>query len=218
MKAITLYLFLLIQILSNKELPQTVCTSCLDELKQISKFKNRCEQSNKYFLEYLFNISNKLNDENIQENPFNCEFCDKTFANKIKLRSHQRIHKTNTKPFIYVDNKTRNVGKKNSTNRKKYKEEKTAMCEICNKVFSNAQALKIHIKRHNGQKDYKCKLCDKSFVTASVLTLHMRTHTGEKPYKCGDCEKCFATNDNLNKHRRVHTGVKAHLCSICGKG
>ena len=54
------------------------------------------------------------------------------------------------------------------------------------KSEENKQAKMVH----EGQ---KCKSCDKSFSKAGHLKLHINTiHKGQKNYKCHSCSKSFS--------------------------
>ena len=44
------------------------------------------------------------------------------------------------------------------------REEKTPVCNKCDKVFSKASNLKTHMRSHAGEKPLGCKKCDKTFL------------------------------------------------------
>jgi ribosomal protein S27E len=70
---------------------------------------------------------------------FACEFCSKTFAKKVILQNHQKIH-SEYRP--------------------------TVTCELCGKVLSSATALASHIRwLHCDQREFKCGNCSKMFAT-----------------------------------------------------
>nr|XP_054601369.1 uncharacterized protein LOC107373204 [Nothobranchius furzeri] len=105
--------------------------------------------------------------------------------------------------------------------RKKHKKietgEKSHMCEICSKSFSQCNKLTKHMRTHTGEKPYSCETCGKCFSDKNSLTAHKRTHTGEKPYSCETCGKCFSDKSTLSTHKRTHTGEKKCVCIACGK-
>ena len=56
------------------------------------------------------------------------------------------------------------------------KSKKIHICECCNKSFSSAHNLKIHINSvHKGMKDHKCDSCGKAFSQAGNLKSHINS-------------------------------------------
>ncbi|XP_077316635.1 uncharacterized protein LOC143936139 [Lithobates pipiens] len=118
-------------------------------------------------------------------------------------------------------------------------------CHVCEKTFSSARELKLHVSTHTGVRPHKCNNCDMAYRTASDLLrhirsihtldkpfkccycdyssveanrmkIHIRSHTGERPFACSEC--AFATTDafKLRRHLRTHTGEKPYTCHVCG--
>jgi len=94
--------------------------------------------------------------------PYECEHCDRTFADPARWRAHRRSH-SNVRPFI---------------------------CHICGKAFREQFQLKKHIQvSHDAVRAFQCEHCEKSFVEHGSLKRHQLLHTGVKPFACSVCEK-----------------------------
>ncbi|XP_029644715.1 zinc finger protein 436-like [Octopus sinensis] len=84
--------------------------------------------------------------------------------------------------------------------------DKTAVCNICGKIFSRHN-LERHKRTHRGEKLFTCLTCDRSFSQKSHLTVHERIHTGVRPFKCNICGCAFSRKDYLVRHTRTqHSG------------
>lgn len=112
----------------------------------------------------------------IRKNTFKCRFCDKGFAQKHYLFSHERLHQGESFP-----------------------------CLICQKEFVSMRNLEGHMRTHTHEKPYNCHWCDNSFAHNSILCYHERSHTGNKPFKCKMCPKQFVSGPCLTKHMKIHS-------------
>jgi len=128
----------------------------------------------------LFNKNNKTKNKK----PFQCCYCQKSFAFNHDLLQHIMVHdkKTLDKPF---------------------------QCNECGRSFSQKHSLTDHRRIHTGERPFECDLCHKRFSVKYNCKIHRRTHTGEKPYKCPLCvtvKKAFATKSGLNSHlKHIHS-------------
>ncbi|VVC33023.1 Zinc finger C2H2-type [Cinara cedri] len=90
-------------------------------------------------------------------------------------------------------------------------------CKVCKKSLTQLISLKQHKLIHTGEKPYKCNECRKSFRDKSGFTKHLKTHTGEKPFKCNVCAISFSQSSSLKVHKLIHTDEKPHKCNECKK-
>ena len=90
-------------------------------------------------------IHNRLH---LQQKPFACDQCPKSFTKKSNLTIHIRVH-TGDKPYH---------------------------CEFCQKKFSNSSDLRRHQRIHTGEKPYSCDMCPKKFSQSANLLTHKRLH------------------------------------------
>lgn len=97
-------------------------------------------------------------------------------------------------------------------------ENKSLFCDICDKHFTQMNALKRHSIVHSSNRPFCCDQCDKSFKTKAALKRHSIIHTGECPFECSTCKRRFNQISNLRKHLVIHNNNCPFYCSICGKG
>ncbi|XP_012155783.1 transcription factor grauzone isoform X2 [Ceratitis capitata] len=79
-------------------------------------------------------------------------------------------------------------------------------CQICNKVSTNARALRRHVYlNHECERKFKCTMCEKAFKRPQDLREHTSVHTGKVLYTCPNCPMTFFSSANMYKHRqRLH--------------
>ncbi|XP_006008072.1 zinc finger protein ZFP2-like [Latimeria chalumnae] len=153
----------------------------------------------------------------IDEKPFQCSVCEKSFKRAWELFSHEVVH-NEERPFQC--DLCDAAFKRHSdfkSHRLVHTQERPFSCDLCSKKFKRSSNLQEHRRIHTGERPYRCACCEKSFKSPYELQRHMLVHCTEKPFKCGDCGKDFPTPNSLLLHQRQHCDDKPHTCGICGK-
>src|SRR5438445_787864 len=116
------------------------------------------------------------------EKPYQCNLCDKTFADKANCDRHEKT--------IHLD-KTQNAN--------------TKKCPICSKMVTH---LTRHQKTHTDERPFQCRFCEKKFsLNQNRFTHEKIMHLEQKSLKlCLICSKMVA---NLTRHQKSHTGEKS---------
>jgi len=78
--------------------------------------------------------------------PWQCEICNRKFAEKCTLKRHIRIH-TNEKPW---------------------------KCQHCTKAFNQSCSLQAHLRIHTGERPFPCLFCEKRFRQSTHRRQHMK--------------------------------------------
>lgn len=84
----------------------------------------------------------------LEDRPFQCEICPKTFRANYGLKKHMLIH----------------------SNEAKYQ------CKNCGKAFKFGYNLTVHMRIHEGVKPFECAICNKTFTTKQWRDKHAQTH------------------------------------------
>ncbi|XP_055359386.1 zinc finger protein 1035 [Betta splendens] len=131
------------------------------------------------------------NKAHLNEKPFKCELCGKSFPLRRYLRRHEQRHRT-----------------KLASERTNQTQEKLFKCTQCHTQFTKAQDLSVHMRIHSEQQfgEYRCDMCYKSFNQWQLLKAHQESHVGEVVYECTECDKAFAFPHLLEKHQQTHAG------------
>lgn len=118
---------------------------------------------------------------------YTCRTCDRKFNNTGNFEKHLQSHKT---------------------------QEKTHVCDICNKEFKSVPKLEKHKESDHV---VPCKDCRQSFRNAAQLANHRRTsHKEDRPFQCDQCGKGMKTSWMLKQHLLTHQAA-AHRCEFCSK-
>merc|ERR1719233_770477 len=80
------------------------------------------------------------------DRPWQCEVCNRKFAEKCTLKRHIRIH-TNEKPW---------------------------KCTFCTKAFNQSCSLQAHIRIHTGERPFPCHFCPKRFRQSTHRRQHCK--------------------------------------------
>ena len=133
--------------------------------------------------------------------PYQCGYCDKSFAFANEHKDHIRnMHTNSTSHKCSYCHKTYSSEEELSLHKTK---EHRVECEVCNKTFSRLAYLEVHIKVHEGDGKFNCSTCFKSFDNESNYRQHIKIHPDYKPYACQICNVSFSHPSNLINHQKA---------------
>lgn len=195
--------------------PQHVCTSCLNSLRTIYEFREKCKSSHLALLTLaLEEICPRTTDVKLEETNDLLLLSNvieaKSQMEEYSITEHDigshSDHETGTVEEIY-DNKPKRVDLIF----------KRHICEYCSKSFKTKLSLKIHIRSHTNERPFNCPECGKTFKTYSAVHNHRAVHSTDKNFKCPvpDCNYRTTTKANLNIHGRTHTQERFVLFALC---
>lgn len=140
---------------------------------------------------------------------YTCDYCEKIFPTKLKLRIHIRYH-VRVKCSICSSNQSasnihRHFTKKHNVMYQRF------YCNYCTKSYSEQYHLNLHMNEHNQKETFKCDFCNISFSTKMTYQTHCYRHKkfGFEnrliEYVCEICNDKFDRRDYFKRHMRsVH--------------
>lgn len=88
----------------------------------------------------------------------------------------------------------------------------TPMCQACDRVFVNQQALTNHLE--NSSRHYYCRPCQRDFNSYKALQQHWKNDPRHKHTYCDRCDMNFSSCSLMLEHKR-NTTSKHFLCMPC---
>ncbi|CAG7836790.1 unnamed protein product [Allacma fusca] len=165
--------------------------------------------------------------EYVVNNVYVCQYCNESFENHHKLKTHMIVHK-NEKLFkcIHKDCSATFVDVEGLiTHVKSHKDEMEYRCQQCPKIFKNLYDLGTHQYSHrlypnkvsNGvtNRSYRCMKCNSKYSTSEALNHHLLTSSHN--YPCSHCSLVFVCERYLRRHLKVHGTGEPFRCTQCGK-
>ena len=159
----------------------------------------------------------------LEERPFACDECPKTYQSKQNLERHQLTHGSEEdRPYACDLCEQTCTTEQNLIHHKNgvHLNIRAYVCnyEGCTESYKQAAHLTQHIRKHLDLKPFVCSVCGYAARQSAHLMTHMLRHTGELPHVCEQCpenveRRAFTTPQQLQIHiRRYHTGQRPYVC------
>ncbi|RVE41750.1 hypothetical protein evm_013600 [Chilo suppressalis] len=226
------YLAIGINIEPNDNLPQLMCSTCINFTKEICNFKKNAESAQVKLLERLeskefkvikpeFLIVKTENElptlDSFTELNNDCDDDDDDVPlRNLQHKSNFEIDKEKIELEITPKEETYNIEyKPKSTNKKKNASEKRLAKRKVRSKKENSEEQKSSKEKKGVKEEIECEYCHKILTSKLSMRNHYKIHTGFD-FVCEHCGKKFITRRLLLMHCRAKHGYeKTDKCSYC---
>lgn len=238
----SIFLITGLEVVSDSEQCEYLCSQCLSSLEQCVVFRNTCIDNDGVFremkislnyvedckpeiLEHLdMKLDLETNVENTGPDPIDTtepmDDVDGAFENKPMVPDEE------VQPCPKPPAKRKRIAKKKSNDgtdcpelKKRYRDSRKVQCPQCGSMVVHYN-LKKHQEIHNpNRRKLRCPHCPKEYAYTSHLKLHISAnHTHELEYTCDRCGKLYQNRNSLNEHyRAAHSDERRYACTVCGE-
>ncbi|XP_022103212.1 LOW QUALITY PROTEIN: PR domain zinc finger protein 15-like [Acanthaster planci] len=179
-------------------------------------------------------------------NMFECQQCNKMFANQASLKHHAKTHQDKNYTCSVCN---KEFHKRFNFDLHKYQHLRVATsedgsreliqvgeesvekhnCHLCEVHFTKMNPLIQHLQSYHSSaipEVYVCTPCQRLFLSREELSAHVANHTRitlpkgvtlDSLHSCPICGRVFKAAGSLTSHMSLHTGDKNHICEVCGK-
>jgi len=171
-------------------------------------------------------VPNNMEDS-LEDKPFGCTFCDKSYGTFEALNEHINNH-----DHCEDDLPTHNMRIKTETEDDSMIEERedwnnhVFVCETCSEGFNTPEQLQEHEMIHTGEKPFQCANCEQCFTNLQDLVHHEASHLSppsakRNPFKpkiqFKEPKIEFMAPKTKTKTRKRGDGKQVHVCRFCNK-